>query len=265
MTRSKVWWLLVGVVTLLMSVGCSSSKDKAKKPGMVVVPAGEFIRGSANIGDAKPVKEIYLDEFWIDTYEVTVDEYSRCVRVGNCEPPKEGGLCSGNGVNWEKKGRGNHPINCATAFNAEGFCKWAGKRLPTEAEWEKAARGTDGRTYPWGEEDPGCGRAVMNDGGLGCGRESTWPVGSKPSGVSPYGVHDMVGNVLEWTADRYDDKYYRTSPARNPQGPKSGISRVKRGGGWGSGASSLRAANRYDVKPGDARVNIGFRCARSLD
>jgi len=280
MVQSKVWLVVMCVLALVASVGVASSqdkakpkvkassKDKAKKLGMVVVPAGEFIRGSEKGHPAeKPVKKIYLDEFWIDIYEVTVDEYFRCVKVGNCERPKEGGpACSGNVVNWEKKGRGNHPINCVTAFNAEVFCKWAGKRLPTEAEWEKAARGTDGRTYPWGEAKADCNRAVMNDGGLlGCGELSTWPVESKPSGVSPYGAHNMAGNVSEWTADRYDSKYYSTSPARNPQGPKSGVTRVIRGGCWFDFASNLRSAERISDGPSNAYDVLGFRCARSLD
>ncbi len=246
-------------------------KEPAKAPpsddgvkGMVKVPAGKFLRGTRGGGDGVegPQKEIHLDGFWIDKYEVTVDDYARCVSAGACSEPKS----VGSYYNWGKSGRGKHPVNGVNWDQAVGYCKWAGKRLPTEAEWEKAARGTDGRTYSWGEAEPSCEYAVMYDDGDGCGRDSTWEVGSKTKGVSPYGAYDMAGNVWEWTADWYDGKYYSKSPVRNPMGPKSGSYRVLRGGGWLGDASGLRAANRDYYSPSDAYDSaLGFRCVRSFN
>ena len=211
---------------------------------------------------------MYLDGFWIDKYEVTVDGYKKCVDGGGCSAPSTTSTyCSGKyakGNNWGKAGRGDHPVNCVDWDQAGAYCKWKGKRLATEAEWEKAARGTDGRKYPWGNEKASCDRAVMGDGGKGCGRDSTWPVGSKPGGVSPYGAHDMAGNVFEWTSDWYGKSYYGNAPARNPRGPSSGSYRVGRGGSWyNRDPGYLRAAyrNLYSQR----KLNVGLRCARSFN
>jgi len=220
----------------------------AVRSGMVHVPAGEFYYGCNESvdtecdDDEKPGKRITLAAFHIDKTEVTVSAYEACKRAGACTVPKSGGSC-----NWGKSDRERHPINCVDWNQAKAYCAWAGNRLPTEQEWEKAARGTDGRKYPWGNERASCARAVMDDGGgNGCGRgNTTWPVGSKPSGVSPYGALDMVGNVWEWTSSRGD----------------SG-GRVLRGGSWYAPPRRVRASYRRWYAPSRRLVRGGFRCAR---
>jgi formylglycine-generating enzyme required for sulfatase activity len=245
--------------------------------GMAFVPAGKFTRGSNDDDDEKPVRQVYVSAFWIDVYEVTVEEYAACVRAGVCEAPKSNGWrCDGESNNWSgsgpRSGREKHPVNCVDWSQASAYCGWkdrdkyTGKyavRLPSEAEWEKAARGVDGRKYPWGNAAASCKVAVMDDGGNGCGQGGTWPVGSKPNGVSPYGAHDMAGNVWEWVHDWYGP--YDSSAARDPEWPKSGSYRVIRGGSWGYDGVVLRAASRYGYAPGHANAYLGFRCVRSAE
>ena len=179
--------------------------------GMVEVSAGAFIYGPPEAEENKN-----LPAFYIDTYEVTAGDYKACVEAGGCS--YNGG--DGNDHTYNN-GKDNHPINLVNWGEADTYCKWKGKRLPTEVEWEKAARGTDGRTYPWGNQAVTCSYAIWNQlGGAngGCGTGSTWEVGQKPSGVSPYGVHDMAGSITEWTGSW-------KSTSQNE--------RVMRGGSWG--------------------------------
>lgn len=252
--------------------GCPSGKipdgtvcKAVKVPsGMVHVPAGEFRMGSSSGDvDEKPVHEVNVSGFLIDKYEVTVEEYKRCVGAGGCSTPN-GTHDDSKFNNFGASGRDKHPINGVDWHQAKSYCAWAGKRLPTEVEWEKAARGTDGRKYPWGNEEPSCALTVMNNGGAGCGEDRTWEVGSKPRGVSPYGAHDMAGNVWEWTADWYDKSYYGSSPTRDPKGPTQGSDRVLRGGSWVNTGAFVRAALRFGYAPGYADYALGFRCVRSL-
>jgi formylglycine-generating enzyme required for sulfatase activity len=227
---------------------------------MVFVPAGDFTMGSPEgqgDSDEHPEHTVYLDAFYIDKTEVTAAQYQRCVEAGACSATSTGSPCT-----YGAAGKSDHPINCVEWNQAVDFCRWAGKRLPTEAEWEKAARGTDGRVYPWGNEEPDCGR--LNYQGSVCGTGITAPVASYPSGASPYGALDMAGNVWEWVADRYDGGYYAQSPRNNPTGPGSDSLRVLRGGSGSDVAFSVRVAQRL-AHSQDFRYNLhfGFRCARS--
>ena len=233
--------------------------------GMCLIPAGSFWMGCNSAvdndcdSDESPYHEVTLSGYYIDKTEVTVDDYADCVTAGACTAPST----ASSYCNWEVSGKGNHPVNCVNWSQAGEYCTWAGKRLPTEAEWEKAARGTDGRKYPWGNEDATCEYAVMDDGtGNGCGTDSTWEVcGKSPAGDSPYGLCDMSGNVWEWVSDWYDSGYYTNSQASNPTGPVSGPTRVRRGGGVDS-AHYLRASFRHYYNPSDYNDYLGFRCVR---
>jgi formylglycine-generating enzyme required for sulfatase activity len=218
--------------------------------GMVHVLAGEFIMGSDWDSDEQPVHTVYLDAFYIDKTEVTNAQYRKCVEAGACEEP---GCWDDSDFNAP-----DQPVVCVNWYQAQDYCEWAGKQLPTEAEWEKAARGTDGRTYPWGEGID-CEHAHY----LGCDPTMvTVPVGSKPKGASPYGALDMAGNVREWVADWYDSGYYATSPESNPKGPASGDDRVVRDGSWDIGGRGVSAAKRFSLPPDSPYAHLGFRCAR---
>lgn len=205
--------------------------------------------------------KVTIDPFSIDKYEVTTRRYTKCVESGHCEIPTIGGL-----MHYGNAEAARFPINGVSWYQAKAFCEWEGKRLPTSAEWELAARGTDGRTYPWGFEEPDCSRTVMdraNAGFLGCGTGDTLDVGSKPKGASPYGVMDMAGNVWEWTSDWYDEGYYLISPEKNPKGPKHGELKITRGGDFMSRQGyELRSTGRFPYYPSNPSPAIGFRCAR---
>ncbi|MEW6300221.1 MAG: formylglycine-generating enzyme family protein [Thermodesulfobacteriota bacterium] len=214
---------------------------------MVQIPAGAFWMGCNEkfdgecYDDEKPGRVVPVDAFHIDRFEVTVAEYRRCVEAGRCSRDSFTVALS---CNWGKEGRDHHPINCVNWEQAKTYCEWAGKRLPAEAEWEKAARGTDGRVYPWGNEwDAKKVNTDKNEDSF----PETAPVGSFPAGASPYGVLDMSGNVFEWTADWYD---------------AAQTARSLRGGSWNYSARDVRASNRYGDAPGSHRGDVGFRCAR---
>jgi formylglycine-generating enzyme required for sulfatase activity len=222
---------------------------------MVYVPAGEFLMGSSDddpdaAPDEKPQHTVYLDAFWIDKTEVTNAQYRKCVEAGACEEPR----C------WDddRYSAPDQPVVCVTREAAQAYAVWAGGRLPTEAQWEKAARGTDGRIYPWGDSALDCTKA-------NCGRcaEGPLPVGSHPDGASPYGVLDMAGNVWEWVADWYAEDYYSRSPDRNPQGPDTGDHLVWRGGSFGSKERDVRCAVRSGDGPCYRYWSLGLRVVLS--
>lgn len=244
-----------------------ATKDSAKKRAselnqLIKIPAGTFMMGCAPgdskcYDDEKPYHEVYLDAYYIQKHEVTVAEYRECVNSGACTKPNTSGYC-----NWGKSDRNDHPVNCVDWNQAKSYCEWIGGRLPTEAEWEKAARGTDRRIYPWGNTTATCEYTVMYEGSYGCGRHSTWPVCSKTKGNSPYGLCDMAGNVWEWVNDWYGKKYYSSSPKNNPTGPGSGQYRVLRGSSWRFNYPRyFRASDRLRREPGFWNLTDGFRCA----
>ena len=226
---------------------------------MVYVPAGEFLMGSSaessDNADERPQHTVYLDAFWIDQTEVTNAQFRQCVAAGVCQAPTD---CYFRDPTFDDASKTDHPVVCVDWHGAETYCQWVGARLPTEAEWEKAARGTDGRVYPWGDSAADCDRAQL----LGCDGK-TVPAGSKAAGASPYGALDMVGNVWEWVNDWYDSGYYSVSPARNPPGPASGSEKVKRGSSWYDFMSHTHAADRGFDPPTSRFSDMGFRCASS--
>ena len=227
---------------------------------MVYVPAGAFLMGAED-GEGEenehPQHAVYLDGYWIYKDDVTVGQYRKfCKATGRKMPvaPSSG---------WND----DHPVVNVTWYEAKSYCAWAGASLPTEAQWEKAARGTDGRMYPWGNDWDRTKAHTKVVGGLFVlvmvlGRIGTTPVGSYPAGASPYGCLDMAGNVWQWCADWEDNDYYAHSPGRNPAGPVTGTAREARGAAWdGSDGYFFRCASRGRSSPGRGGELLGFRCA----
>ena len=221
---------------------------------LVYIPAGEFLMGSKE-GDADadddefPQHTVYLAAYWIDRTEVTNAQYQKCVTEKACDEPDDTTYFSDSNYRY-------HPVVHVDWNDAQAYCKWAGRHLPTEAQWEKAARGTDGRTYPWGE---GISCNLANYGG--CDEfPKTSPAGHYPEGASPYEALDMAGNVWEWVGDWYDSSYYGRSPMENPTGPDDGSYRVLRGGSWYKNERYALSASRYFNVFVITNNLIGFRC-----
>jgi formylglycine-generating enzyme required for sulfatase activity len=216
---------------------------------VVFIPAGEFLMGTNESGfrdDEDPEHSVYLNDYWIHKYEVTNAQYGECIQAGLCD------------ADLEDYPEDNYPAVFVSWQEANDYCQWAGGRLPTEAEWEKAARGEESLyPFPWGE-GVDCSLATF----AGCVSGNV-PVGSYPDGVSPYGGLDMAGNVWEWVADWYDPNYYERSPAINPQGPENNDYanyRVIRGGSWNHEEFALHVTVRFGMRPTSHKSGIGFRC-----
>jgi len=292
--------LLLIAACLLIPLMSSCGKETTTKPkppspppGMVSVPAGDFMMGSTpgNINEL-PVHAVHLDAFWIDKYEVTNAQFKQFMDAGGYTAQafwSAAGWSARVSNGWTQPAHwntGNYhsgpawpefPVVGVSWYEAEAYANFAGKRLPTEAEWEKAARSTDQRTYPWGEGIDGSRANYSGSGDPYEGNEGvTTPVGfydgrlyPSPSfqtadSPSPYGAYDMAGNVLEWVVDWYQSDYYSASPPSNPPGPVSGSYRVQRGGAWASRTSELRSACRHGSNPNGRNEYIGFRCAKTL-
>ncbi len=279
--------VMLVVLLLLCSLGCAvlaveasattpvaaplpstkvNQKDGAE---MVLIPAGVFLMGTSEeqlaallkadptlkrewFAYEMPQRKVELDAYYIYKTEVTVAQYRKFCDATNRQMPRE--------PSW--KWQDIHPIVAVTWIGAKEYADWAGVTLPTEAQWEKAARGKDGRVYPWGNDWDAkkCSNSVGD-----YHPRKTSPVGNFPTDASPYGVIDMAGNVCEWCADRYVGNYYKTSLAKNPTGPETGAERVLRGGGWcDNNPGNFRTAFRNGFIPSGCSSSTGFRCVLNL-
>jgi serine/threonine-protein kinase len=271
-TNTALPTVTVAASTLGIGSTMISGKDDMT---LVYVAAGEFTMGSMAeealplcekfytscpldlFINGEPPHTVYLDAFWMDQTEVTNAMYTKCVQAEKCKPPTSPKSYTRDSYYGNSQFE-KFPVVLISWEDAEAYCAWADRRLPTEAEWEKAARGEDARAYPWGNDFPDNDLLNFRDF-IG----DTTVVGKYPHGASPYAALDMAGNVWEWVADWYDKNYYASSPASNPVGPDSGTQRVLRGGGFGSRIYTLRATHRWSNVPTDAYEWVGFRCAMS--
>ncbi len=227
---------------------------------MVLVPAGEFTMGSDNGDeDESPIHRVYVNAFYIDTFEVTNGRFAKFVDAIQSEPPW--GFADKDTPVTDA----NRPVRWVNWMDAMSYCLWAGKRLPTEAEWEKAARGTDGRLYPWGNDPPTSAHAVF---GLSEGdAETVSLIGNRKKGQSPYGAHDLAGNLYEWVTDWYAEDFYANfvmNPTTDPRGPSEGTAKVQRGGSYLNSPYRLRSSFRTKGDPAEPDPNVGFRCVQDV-
>ena len=234
---------------------------------MVYAPGGEFLMGAAEWYDDVPIHAVTLEGFWLDRTEVTQAHYRRCIEAGACAA-----------LPATTPYHPTHPVVAVTWHEAAAYCAWAGGRLPTEAEWEYAARSVERYRYPWGDDKSLVGPAGVRlnfcdvncteswaDDAVDDGYATTAPVGSFPAGMSWCGAFDLAGNVWEWVHDWYSETYYAESRSRNPTGPSSGAYRVLRGGSWQSDESNVRSSYRYRAAPEERADNRGFRCVLPVE
>ncbi|MFM8552602.1 MAG: formylglycine-generating enzyme family protein [Nitrospiraceae bacterium] len=283
MCRQRMAWVtvatvLAGVLSLGAADPTKDGQSGAGKTGgptgkdgapMIVIPEGEFLMGASDAAsNERPEHKVWLKSYAIDQYEVTIGLYAKFLEAAKHGPPPT----------WDDEAvtsAGNRPAVGLTWQDAEAYCKWAGKLLPTEAEWEKAARGTDGRRFPWGQMQPFGDIANSNRGVWVSDAITLAPVtsglegmsvrhGTKEGGKSPYGLFHMAGNAAEWVADWYDREYYQKSPDRNPPGPATGEKRVIRGGSWADVPMGIRTTARVSAEPDFQDRTVGARCAMDL-
>ena len=273
---SAFWCFLVWAPSILAQEIVQVQTPAGTMHELARVPAGYFTMGSAEgRADEQPVHQVYLDEFYIDRFEVNNDQYAALLNDINRNEDGEGHLLfdlrdTDAQIYYDERyapipGTEQRPVAEVSWYGARAYCTWAGMQLSTEAMWEKAARGTDSRIYPWGNS---IDRSRANYGKEGCCRGDdsdgffdSAPVGSYQRGISPYGAYDMAGNVWEWVMDWYGADYYAQSPGRDPQGPDAGISRVLRGGSLSSDPYRLRTTDRGGLPPSVTYIIVGFRCA----
>jgi formylglycine-generating enzyme required for sulfatase activity len=247
----------------VLSLPASGQKDpaagrKAAPPRMALIPAGHFWMGSpegVGSADERPRHQVYLSAYYLDRHHVTAEEYAACVRSGGCPAPGTGSRCNHGVV-----ARAKDPANCVSWEQARDYCAAQGKRLPTEAEWEKAARGGASTKWSFGDNAAELGAYAWFSGNSG---GSTRPVGLKRP--NQYGLYDMAGNVWDWVWDGYDAHYYKKSPEQDPAGAPATPVRVLRGGSRANSALSSRAAIRYWAEAQHASDSVGFRCARPAE
>jgi formylglycine-generating enzyme len=269
----------LSILIIVLAIGVQAAETPVAKNGtgfdtikgkdgapMILIPAGPFLMGSNDgLPNERPEHTVTLPAYYIDQFEVTAGRYQKFIESAHKNIPPT----------WDDEAAqamGDLPAVGMSWNDAAAYCKWAGKRLPTEAEWEKAARGTDGRRYPWGHMQPFVDIANYNRGMWVSEAVTLVPVNSglegmsvrhglKEGGKSPYGLFHMAGNAAEWVADWYDREYYQKSPDVNPTGPAAGEKRVIRGGSWADLPNALRVTARFSAEPDYEDRTIGFRCA----
>jgi len=266
--RSMMLMGIVLVAAPAVTVAQGLEKEAKGKDGapMVLIPEGSFPMGVPHGDrdggrDEYPRHDVFVNNFYIDKFELTNGRYLEFVKATNHRVPQNPKNATRN--LWQgdtiTESLADRPVVNVDWADANAYCQWAGKRLPTEAEWEKAAKGTADRRFPWGNVEPTNKHLNFNQQWIG--EKTLMPVGSYELGKSPFGVYDMAGNVWEWVNDWYDAKYYEKSPAKNPMGPDSGTKRVLRGSGWQNETPTVRIFTRVDSDPTIRNESTGFRCA----
>ncbi len=266
--------LTAWMVALVLS-GCATGLEKQILENMIFIPEGPFTMGFEIENDNEwgdldegPVHEVTLSAYWMDKYEVTSSEFAEFLNSNLASAQKYIEITPNVTIEWlaneyqPRPGLENLPVNRVSWYGADAYCRWKGKRLPTEAEWEKAARGTDQRIFPWGNEFPDNSRVTFRRKFSEMGFKVMEPVDGMVKGVSPYGIHHMAGNVWEWVDDWFGAGAYEDQEQKDPIGPETGISKVLRGGNWYYKAYYMRTTYRFNEKPDKFNIWQGFRCAR---
>ena len=263
--NQKCWLFALGIIWL---VNCSLvirvSAEELAKPEMVLFPAGEFLMGSGEEEgrpDERPQHKVHLDAFYMDRFEATGKDFEEYL----ANNPKQHPTITGWYDREARPDMKNRPVFGLTWKRCKNYCEWRGKRLATEAEWERAAAGLEERKYPWGNSPPDSERANFNKCCFVMKGLVIDDVGSHPSGVSSDGIHDLSGNVAEWVYDWYDKNYYKNSEYKNPKGPDKGINHTIRGGAWNSLSGYLRSSARFGYDEAKDFYGIGCRCAMSAE